>query len=99
VRISFEPALAKVLSLLLLYSFRSGPLFFIICKYFAYMQAVDLHVAYVAVSTTGMAAVSVNSTTTLDHMSKYKPLQVTKSPRNCRTSSGQGMFPSSFILN
>jgi hypothetical protein len=60
------------------------------------MQAVDLHVS---VSTSGVAAVRVNSTATLDHMSKYKPLQITKSPRNCKTSHGQGKSPFTFMLN
>jgi hypothetical protein len=96
--ISFEPAIVKVPSIWLHCSFKSGLLFFI-CKFFAYMQAIDLHDVYVAVSTSGVAAVSISNTTTLDHMSKYKPLQITKSPRNCRTSHGQGKFPLSFMLN
>jgi hypothetical protein len=77
---------------------QSGPLF-LICKCFAYTQTVDLNDTYVAVSTTRVAAVSNNSATTLDHMNKYKPLQIVKSPRNCRTIHGQGMFPFSFMLN
>jgi hypothetical protein len=73
--------------------------YFFICKFLAYMQAVDLHDVYVAVSTSGVAAVSISNATTLDHMSKYKPLQITKSPRNCRIRHAQGEFSRNFMLN
>jgi len=62
------------------------------------MQTVDLHDAYVAVSTSGVALVSVSGTAP-NHLSKYKPLQIVKSPRNCGISHSQGMFPFNFMSN
>jgi len=52
---------------------------------------------YVAVSTSRVVVVSVHNTTH-HHPSRYKPLQVTKSPGKCGNKYSQGTFLPDFML-
>jgi len=62
------------------------------------MQAVDLHDAFVAVSASRVVVVSVRNTAH-HHLSRDKPLKVTKSPGKCGNKYRQGIFLPNFMLN
>jgi hypothetical protein len=67
-------------------------------KFCAYKQAVDLCDTYVAVSASRVVVVSVHNTVH-HHLSRYKPVKVTKSPGKCGNKYSRGiLFLPNFML-